>query len=372
MAELRKKLRIAALIVLALLVVAAPSIAWRLQRTRTLEVVIVDKTVPFQKYREHAAIPWILHAMKIRSASGRFLDPAVDYIGFDPKAKVGHDLTAAALEHADVLVVADTYGVYRGDYERPGDEAALERSPKIYGGLTGAEVDAIDSFVKRGGVVLGEFNTFASPTDTHAREHAERVFGARWTKWVARYWPDLQDAREVPRWVGRVWETITKTPFSMKGGGLVLVREDEDIVVLLDGEDLTPDVVTQQRTMRGAEFDLPTRGAFRFWMDVVAPIDGEVLYEHVIGAKPSGERKLAEHGLAARFPAVLRRGSAWYFAGDFVDNAIELGTPELAGALAWRERTSGCGSASTSESQDAFFWGFYVPIVSRIFASRAR
>jgi hypothetical protein len=370
MAELRKKLRIAVLVVIALLVVAAPSIAWRLQRTRTLEVVIVDKTVPFQKYREHAAIPWILHAMKIRGASGRFLDPAVDYLGFDPKAKVGHDLTAPALEHADVLVVTDTYGVYRGDYERPGDEAALERSPKIYGGLTEAEVDAIDSFATRGGVVLGEFNTFASPTDTRAREHAERVFGARWTRWVARYWPDLQDAREVPRWVGRVWERLTKTPFSMKGGGLVLVREDEDIVVLLDGEDLTADVVTQQRTMRGAEFDLPSRGAFRFWMDIVAPIDGEVLYEHVIGTKPSGEKKLAEHGLAARFPALLRRGTAWYFAGDFVDNAIELGTPELAGALMWRERTSGCGPGSTSE--EAFFWGFYVPIVSRIFASRAR
>ena len=370
MAVTRQKVRIAAMIAVALLVLLAPSIAWRLQKARTLEVVIVDKTVPFQKYREHAAIPWILHAMKIRSSSGRFLDPALDYVGFDPKARVGHDLTAAATEHADVLVVTDTYGVYRGDYERPGDEAALERSPKIYGGVTDQEADVIDAFLGRGGVVIGEFNTFASPTDAPAREHLERLFGARWTKWVARYWPDLQDEREVPRWVGRVWERVTHTPFSMKGGGLVLVREDEDIVVLLDGEDLTADVVTQERTMRGAEFDLPRRGAFRFWMDIVVPIDGEVLYEHVIGAKPSGEKKLAAHGLATHFSALLRRGSAWYFAGDFVDNAIELGSPELAGALAWRERTVGCSPAASTD--DVVFWGFYVPIVARIFASRAR
>jgi hypothetical protein len=366
----RQKVRVAAIVVVALLVLLSPSIAWRLQRARTLEVVIVDKTVPFPKFREHAAIPWILHAMKIRGAAGGFLDPAHDYVGFDPRAKVGHDVTAAALEHADALVVTDTYGVYRGDYERPGDEAALERSPKIYGGLTTDEADAIDAFVKRGGLLIGEFNTFASPTEPPARAHMERIFGARWTKWVARYWPDLQDEREVPRWVGRVWERITHTPFSMKGGGLVMVREDEDIVVLLDGEDLASEVVTQQRTPKGAEFDFPDHGAFRFWMDVVEPLDGEVLYDHVIATKPPGDKKLADHGLSRRFPALLRRGSAWYFAGDFVDNTIELGSPELAGALAWRQHAAGCGPGSSSE--ETLFWGFYVPIVTRIFASRAR
>src|SRR3546814_9473159 len=54
-------------------------------------------------------------------------------------------LTAARLENADVLVIADTYGVYVGDYERPGEQAALERSPKIYGGVDEAEARAIES-----------------------------------------------------------------------------------------------------------------------------------------------------------------------------------------------------------------------------------
>lgn len=366
-ADLRQKLRIGALVVVVLLVVLAPHLVWRFQKARTLDVVIVDKTVPFEKYREHSAIAWILHAMKIRGTNGRFLDAATDYVGFDPKAKVGHDLTPAALEHADVLVVADTYGVYRGDYERPGEEAALERSPKIYGGLTEGEAVAIETFAARGGLVLAEFNTFASPTVRPVRERLERLFGVRWTSWVARYWPDLQDEREVPRWVGRVWEKVTHTPFDMKGGGLVFVRDDEDMVVLLAGSDLGDEVVTQERTARGAAFDLPARGAFWFWMDVVTPTDGEVLYDHVVGTTPSGAQKLAAHGLPARFPALVKRADAWYFAGDFVDTAIDMGSPELAGALAWRSR--GCGAAS---SEDAVFWRFYAPIVSRLFASRAR
>jgi hypothetical protein len=364
----RTKLWIVVFVVLGLGIFVGPHVAWRLQKARTLEVVIVDKTVPFQKYREHAGVPWILHAQKITGKNGQFLDAATDYIGFDPKTKIGHDLTLASLVNADVLVVADTYGVYQGDYERPGDEAALERSPKIYGGLTADEAGVMESFVARGGLVLAEFNTFASPTPAAVRERVERLFGVRWTRWVARYWPNLQDANEVPGWVGRVWERVTKTPFTMKGGGIVFVREDEDIVVLLDHEDLGPDIVTQERTARGAAFDLPARGAFWFWMDVVTPTDGEVLYEHVVGATPAGVKKLEAHGLSPRFPALTKRGDAWYFAGDFVDNAIDLGTPERAGALAWRAHTSGCG-ASTDES---FFWGFYVPIVSRLFASRAK
>ncbi len=149
---------------------------------------------------------------------------------------------------------------------------------------------------------------------------------------------------------------------------MVFVREDEDIVVLLDHEDLTADIVTQERTARGAAFELPAKGAFWFWMDVLTAEGAEVLYEHVIGATPAGQQKLAAHGLPARFPALTKRADAWYFAGDFVDNAVDLGTPERAGALTWREHTSGCGAGT----DEAFFWRFYVPIVSRLFSSRAK
>lgn len=353
-----------------LLILAAPNLLWRLSPAKTLDVVIVDKTVPFKKFREHAAIPWLLHTLKFQGEGGNYLDPARDYVGFDPDKKTGEKLTAALVAKADVLVVADTYGVYVGDYERPNDEAALERSPKIYGGLDDGEAQVIEDFVKRGGLAVAEFNTFASPTEDAPRARLEKLFGVRWTKWVARYWPNLQDPNEVPKWVGRVWERVTHTPFDMTGAGLVFVREDQDILVLREGEDLGSEVVSQLRTPRGAAFDLPERGGFWFWMDVVEPIEGaEVLYEHVIGATPQGERKLWEHKLPVRFPAVVKRGDAWYLAGDFVDTAIELGNPERAGLLGWRQRTLGCGGGSSADG--TFFWSFYAPLMARLFTSRA-
>lgn len=370
MSEIGQKLRTGAWVVAILLVLASPRIAWHFQKAHTLDVVVVDKTVPFHKYREHAGIPWILHAMKLKPSNGPFLDAETGYVGFDPGTRRGTDLSAEHLAHADVLVVADTYGVYAGDYERPGEQAALERSARIYGGLTDAEAGAIKSFSDRGGLVLGEFNTFASPTPPSARKTMEQVFGVRWTRWVARYWPDLQDESEVPKWVGRVWQNVTHTPFSMKGGGIVFVREDEDIEVLLDGDDLEGHAITQERTPRGAAFGIPEHGGFRFWLDVVEATDAEVLCEHVVSTTMAGNFKLARHGLGNRFPALTKNKEAWYFAGDFVDTTVELGNPESFGILRWRALTSGLGASSAPD--DGFFWDFYAPILSKLFASRAR
>jgi hypothetical protein len=353
----------------ALALLALPRAAYFLQAKKTLEIVVVDKTVPFRNYREHAAVAWILDAMKIRNAAGQSLDPARDFIGFDPDARKGHDLTAESLAGADVLFIADTYGVYVGDYERPGEQAALERSPKIYGGLTDDEAQAIEDFAARGGMVIGEFNAFASPTEDGVRARLEARFGVRWTKWVARYWPNLQDPNEVPSWVGRLYERVAHAPFDLRGGGLVFVREDSDIVVLSDGAELGPAIVTQERTPGGAVFGFPERGSFHYWLDVVEASGSEVLYEHVVDATPAGERKLVSHGLSRRFPAVTRRWDAWYFAGDFVDTSMDLGEAERAFILPYRRTRAGCGGTPPEEET---FWGWYAPILSRLLASRAR
>jgi hypothetical protein len=363
--------RIGALVGLALAVAVAPHVAWWFAPARALGVVLVDKTVPFRNYREHAAIAWLLHALKIHQKTGGFLDPARDYLGFDPATKTGRDLTPEDLATADVLVVADTYGAYTGDYTHPGEQAALERSPKIYGGLSVAEAFAIEAFAAKGGMVLAEFNTFASPTSAAARSRLEQLFGVRWTRWVARYWPDLQDANEVPRWVGATYERVYGAPFDLTGAGLVFVHEDGDIVVLREKVDLDGDVLTQDRTSTGAEFGFPERGQFWYWIDVLDAAGSDVLYEHVVHTTAAGQAKLEGHGLRLRFPAVTRRGEAYYFAGDFVDNAMELGNPERAWLLGYRQAraTGGCGGGGRDES---FFWGFYAPIVSRLLSSRAR
>jgi hypothetical protein len=72
-----------------------------------------------------------------------------------------------------------------------------------------------------------------------------------------------------------------------------------------------------------------------------------------------------EHRIPARFPAMLRRrggGTAYYFAGDFIDTKLDLGDPERAGLLRLRSTTRG----ASTESPEAAFWGWYAPILRRI------
>lgn len=360
--------RIGALVAVVLAVALGPRLAFWLAPARSLHVVILDKTVPFHRFREHAAVAWLLRAAKIRTPDGGWLDPRRDYVGFDPGTRSGRPLREEDLATADVLVSTDTYGVYRGDYEAA-PEAAMERSTKIYGGLDEAEAEVIERFARRGGMVIAEFNTFASPTEEPARARLEALFGVRWTHWVGRYWPDLADTNEVPPWLPRLYQKVTGHAFDLAGPGFVLIEDDTDLVVLRDGEDLGKDVVTQVRTAAGAAYDLPERGSFWFWMDVVEPKGGEVLYEHVLDVTEGGAEKLRRHGLSPRFPALVKRDSAYYFAGDFVDNTIDLGDPERFGIVAYRARTAGCGGGDVGG--DGFFWGFYAPILTRLLVSRA-
>ena len=261
---------------------------------------------------------------------------------------------------ADALFIADTYGVYRGDYALPGDVAALERSPKIYGGLTMAEAEVIRSFVQQGGVTVAEFNTFASPTQEDARAQLESVFGAHWTHWIARYWNDLTDDTEVPAWLLRLYKKRYGQELDRRGAALTFILEDDDIVVLRVGVDVTGDIVSIARTTL-ADPAWPEASHYSGWLDVCEARGGDVVFEYRVDATDQGQATLAAHGVPRRFPAVFRKGSAWYFAGNFVDNGTDRGSPERAGVLAWRRLVRG-----GVDPVGGVFWSWYAPLLTRI------
>ena len=335
---------------------------WWLERPRKqAKIVIVDKTVPFRNYREHAAFTWLLHALKIVLPSGETYREERDYFGYDPIAKAGRDLEAPDLRDAAGLFIGDTYGVYVGDYKRPNDVAALERSQKIYGGFDDAEAAVIDTYARDGGLTVAEFNSFASPTEPEPRAKLEALFGLRWTKWVARYWEDLSNDEEVPQWLRRDYSRRYGTELEHRGSALIFVHEDDDIVVLRPGVDLEANVMLMSRTA-AADPSWPESARYVYWLDVVQPTTATVVYSYDVLATDAGARTLAAHGLSAHFPAVLHgAANAWYFAGDMIDTATEMGDPERAGLLWWRRTTRGQIGADGS-----VLWGFYFPILEKL------
>ncbi len=350
----------------AVLLVAAyvwgPHLVWNRRPKRQARVVIVDKTVPFRNYREHAAFSWLLHALKVATPTGRYYQEGRDYLGYDPIHHRGHELSPADLDGADALFLADTYGVYRGDYARPGEVAALERSPEIYGGLSSDEAHAIEAYARGGGLTMAEFNSLASPTEPGPRATLEGVFGLHWTHWVARFWDDLGNDEEVPDWLRRDYLHRYGTELERTGSALVFVHDDDDIVVLRPGIDLNPDVLLMERTP-SADPAWPERARYVYWLDVVEATTATVEYEYAVATTDAGARQLAAHGLRTRFPAVLRGGlpSVWYFAGDFIDTATEMGDPERAGLLRWRRATRG-----DLGDDGSVLWGFYFPVLESL------
>lgn len=364
--------------VLALAVVLLlPWACHRLAPEHDLAVVVVDKTVPFANWREHRPLFWLLDHRKIVRPGGVPYDPALDYLGPTPGPEPGdrpvrtRDLHAADLERADLLYLADTYGVYEGDLESGAAmRTTLDRTPKIYGGLTADEARAAVAFVAGGGTLAAEFNTFASPTGSGAAAAIQDILGVRWTRWIGRYFPRLEDTDEVPPWMRRNWEREWDDTWEFQGPGFVLVQEDAHVEVLRVGEEVR---TRGLRIERSEPVDPLLRDArdvtYPFWFDVVEADAGvDVLARYRWEVTDPGRERLAARGLPVTFPAVTRRfapggGVAYYFAGDFVDSPIGFTPMPFAGYLGFKRRFE---AVRYAPSDAEFYWRFYAPMMSRM------
>ena len=60
----------------------------------------------------------------------------------------------------------------------------------------------------------------------------EGALGVRWTRWIGRYFPRLEDKDEVPQWMRNDYEREWKRPWEFHGPGYVLVQDDVHCEVL--------------------------------------------------------------------------------------------------------------------------------------------
>ena len=373
-----------------ILVAMVPAVSWGLWAARpgrVLDIVVVDKTVPYPNRIEHRSLFWLLGHLKIRTAAGAPYDVDRDYIGAFPGPKPGdppartNDLTADRAVRADLVYLADTYGVYRDDLlSGPLMQAALERSPKIYGGLELAEAEAAAQAVRAGKTLVAEFNTLGSPTGDGARHSLEATLGVDWTGWIGRHFSRLDDRSEVPEWMRRDYEREWKQPWQFTGPGFVLMQGDAHCEVLRTPEEAEPIGLTLHPEMPADPLLARARDgiAYPYWFDVVTVRPGTAtLASFRWHATAAGEARLRARGLPARFAAVTRRtspgqGPAYYFAGDFADNPMRDASIPFAGyptVRRWLE------SAKLSPSEDSFYWCFYAPMMTRLIEeipSRAR
>lgn len=360
------------------LAILASWTAYTTRPARPLALAIVDKTVPFPTRVEHRSLYWLLEHLRVVRPDGAPYDRDRDYIGAFPGLRPGDpparttELTAEIAVRSDVVYLADTYGVYRDDLaSKDAMEAALERSPKIYGGLTFDEARAAASATEAGKTFVAEFNTLGSPTEEAPRIRMESILGVRWTRWIGRYFAKLEDRSEVPQWLRRDYEREWRRPWEFSGPGYVLVQDDAHVEVLRVGVESGSIGlrIDRERPVDPLLEDAADAIPYPYWFDVVeVASDAKVLASFRWDLRPEGMERLRARGLPSRFPAVVRRraagcGPAYYFAGDFADNPMRDGSIPFAGYLLLRRWSE---ALALAPSETAFYWRFYVPMMSKL------
>ena len=366
------------------LFILVPWACHQVRPAQPLDLVVLDKTVPYRTWHEHRSLFWLLRHVNVVKADGTGYAWERDYVGAYPPPVPGdppertRDLTVDDVAGARLIYLADTYGVYRDDLKsKKRMAAALERSPLIYGGLTLQEARAAVGALEAGKTLVAEFNTMGSPTGDEARTTLEAALGVRRTRWIGRYFPHLDDAGEVPQWVRNDYEREWDKPWRFSGPGYVLVQGDEHCEVLRVGFEVASVGLTIERErpvdphLARAADGIP----YAYWFDIVEDSrDATRLASFVWHPTDEGRLRLKSRGLPERFAAVTRRaspqgGAAWYFAGDFADNPMDPRPVPFAGYLAFRHFVEGIKLAP---SQTAFYWRFYVPMMESILNDAAR
>jgi hypothetical protein len=368
----KKNVIIMTAILLLFLILTTPLWLWQLKPSKELQVLIVDKTVPDQSYREHKGLVWLLNHLKLKKEGNEAYDPKEDYIGFvptdqPPEFKVRNlpeDLSAY-----DVLYIADGYGVYEDEYV--GRNLEGNRSKLLYGGMTSEEVHSLNaSLIENNQTLIAEFNTFGSPTKQHVREAFYSMLHVKWSGWMGRYFNDLSNT-EVPVWLKQNYEKQYDEPYSFKGNGLVFVNEDDKVIVLTK-KDLSSDHIMFKLTEKGLdEYELNQSIQYNYWFDVVEANDQEEVQANFeLALSEDGVKKLANNNIPLTFPAVIHHNNqsydSYYFAGDFTDQEKVPGIYQLSG-LPWVQKLF---SFEQKGRTDTFFWKAYVPMMTDILTTK--
>ncbi|MFG6494940.1 hypothetical protein P8610_06240 [Fictibacillus sp. UD] len=328
--------------------ITSPFWVWQVQQSKSLDVLVVDKTIQNESYREHSGLIWALNHLKIQKQNGEQYDEQSDFSRTVPHF--------TKKELPKLLYVADSYGVEVVDYQN---------NYRVDGGLTAKEVENVRSTVMSGSTdLIAEFNTFASPTGKEAREGISKLLNVQWTGWIGRYFLDL-NGKEVPSWVKSNYKE-QYGEWNFKDDGILFAHENGKMLVL-DSKDMKQKGTVFSFSKKGEEmYGLDAAVPYHYWFDVISPLnEAEVMANYQLKLTDSGENKLNKYQIPLTFPAVVHHQntlySSTYFAGDYADQA-ELPNLFQTWGLSWIKQhiTLDDGQGST------FYWKVYLPLMKSI------
>jgi len=346
-----------------------PYAAYKNTESTSMNIWIIDKTVPNTDFREHKGLLWLLNNEKIISQkTGELFEYSSDYYGFYPIDEETYETKEIPddIEYPDLIYLADTYGVYKDDYFA--DNIQGTRSELIAGGLLEEETAKIKANLGGGNTIIGEFNIASAPTNQVNRDQLGEIFRMDWTGWSGRYFVDLSKGIEVPVWAVNSYVDETGNEWSFTGEGIILVYNDDKIVVFEKDKDYGKDqILITFRDEYLEEFGIKGNIPYEYWFEFTTPdSSAEIIADFTFDVTESGAQKLAALGLEESFPAVIRNRNtqytSYYFAGDFADGNIEYKWWDWKGFAEFKKLLP----LGEKGENAKFYWRCYVPMMASI------
>lgn len=243
-----------------------------------------------------------------------------------------------------------------------------ERSKLMYGRLTEKELYVLEKMKANKKPVLAEFNLMALPTYRKERKGFESSFDIDWTKWVGRFFAELDTARtnDLPPWLIRNYiDQYGHWPF--KKSGIAFVRSDDRVVVLEEGDHLRYNIPLIRTPKHEAKrYGIPEEIKYSFWFEINEINEPNISISNFnIITNSKGDSVLNVFNLPTQFPAIIRREADfpfYYFCADFCDNPIGLNGSQFEKSPWFSSFTY----RNTEQERQSFFWKVYRPMTTEI------
>ena len=174
----RKKIVLISPVILVLLLPLWMWMAWLFAPKKKMVMAIIDKTEISNKGQEHVSLSWVLNHERYTKTPNKPYHVSNDYFGFFPqedekfRLKGLERFNEQQLEQlsndCSVAYFTDTYGVYKNEWFS--HKANTERSGILYGGMSKEDIRFLQKMKEKKKLILTEFNTIGSPTQTETRE----------------------------------------------------------------------------------------------------------------------------------------------------------------------------------------------------------
>ncbi len=365
------------LLIIIILLISVSYFFWYFQDYKPYNIYILDKTVLDDSRSDHKSFNWILNHYKYSNKEHNLYNYKKDYYGFFPeiqsknikKYKIRslrlYEVLSIA-DDIDMVYYTDTYGVsYQDWYNKIPDKF---HSPLIYGGLNQNDYLLLSEMKRKNKLILTEFNMLGSPTSDLIRQKTETMFDFYWTGWTGCYFKSLNQSNPgLPDWICQQYELKYNMKWNYTGPGIILIKEDGNIIVLRDNIELKfefPQIITN--VINQKKYGIPACQNYNFWFDIINPGGtNKVISSYHLNLSTIGINTLKQFGLQADFPAIIEHldnYKFYYFAGDFADRNISMAGSYFKGF----PRFAQLFTLNNASSRMSFFWRFYLPLINNI------